>query len=132
MGDSWLFGIREDRALTFGERVRGVLARRDTAGWGALLESFTSAYRPPFLTPDGRFIVDVHPLSDAAWHRTPDDARVPLSADVVPAVDSPDVAWILSYMLLMTSDIRVCLDSSHFAYGWTDEIPDRRLLESSA
>jgi hypothetical protein len=132
MGAITLFAIAEGKAVAFGERVQGVVAGRDSAGWRELWGALSCAFRPPYLTPHGRFVVDPHPLVDIAWHRSPDAVRVPLGSDVVPAAESKDVAWLLSYALLLTADMSICLESPHFAYGWTDEIPDRRLLESPA
>jgi hypothetical protein len=45
-------------------------------------------------------------------------------------MESPDVRWLLSYAFLLTCEPRAVLASPHFAYGWTDEIPDRGLLQS--
>jgi hypothetical protein len=130
MGEINLFAVAEDDALAFGRRTRDILVASDSAAWGVLLASLSSAHRLPRLTRDGRFVLDPHPIVDLAWHRSPGDPHASLVPDVVPRMESPDVRWLLSYAFLLTCELRVVLASPQFAYGWTDEIPDRRLLQS--
>ena len=119
MSDQQLYSIREAEVGAFLERVRRAVEGKDLETWTKLFQTFDATSTRPFIGYTGTFYPPDRLTRIEYQSRLPD-----LTADDVPAWDSPSLRWLLRRFVFLSADLQFGGQWPKFAQWFSINLSD--------